>query len=345
MTIDLLRSVLKALTSDGTVTADELFNVLSIVAAGDAKPAEVGALLGALAARCRADDAVAFVKACRRFQPVVSVAGGAAPTLNIVGTGGGRSTFNISTTTSFLLAAAGVVVVKTGSGAYTSRSGFVETAALLGVLRNLGWPELTSVAHKVGLVMVPPSRYPAVLARLAASIAPASFRTLGGFLNGVGPLLAPVAVDYRIYGASSVRLERLLSDALPILGDTPSVVVHGEAGVDEASTIGTTFITTIGDHGVLREPLDLGDISIAPVTWDDLQGTDPRASARLVSEILSGRGTPQQTDVVALNAAVALKALGIERELAAGFNRCRGLLLAGSGHDKLLQLREALAAC
>ncbi|HUS67504.1 MAG TPA: hypothetical protein VMZ28_23365, partial [Kofleriaceae bacterium] len=185
--------------------AEVTAEVTAEVSARGGTPAEIGAMLGSLAARMRADDAVAFVRACRTTQPPVPVPGGAKPSVNLVGTGGGRPTFNVSTTTAFLLAAAGVTVIKTGSGAYSGRSGFAETAAALGVLRNLDWPELLDVAQRVGMVLVHPSRYAPVLGTLALAIKPASMKAVGGFVNAIGPLLAPVAVDHRVFGASSER--------------------------------------------------------------------------------------------------------------------------------------------
>ena len=339
-----LTSLVRALCAGEAAAEGAFADAFAEVTAGAAAPAEAGALLGALAARLRSDDAVAFVRACRRAQPLVPVGGHGRPSVNLVGTGGGRSTFNVSTTTAFVLAAAGVTVVKTGSSAYSSRSGFAETAAALGVLRNLEWPALVEVAERVGLVLVPPSRYPPVLGTLAATIKPASMKAVGGFVNAIGPLLAPVAVDHRVLGASTERLFALLTDAAQALGDLPAHLVYGEEGLDEAATIGLTRVRTVDAAGVRTWLVDARELPLAAVGWDDLAGLDPMASARLVQTILAGRGSPQQTDLVALNAAVTLRAVGAagSLDLKGAFRECRALLEKGAAGEVLGKLRAAL---
>jgi anthranilate phosphoribosyltransferase len=126
----------------------------------------------------------------------------ARPTVNIVGTGGGPSTFNLSTASAFVAAAMGTRVIKTGSRAYASRTGSVDLLDRLGIRMAGSYDELEQLLDTFGIACAGPFVYPKELRLLARQILPFDFKTVGRFFNLVGPFLAAVPVTTQITGVS-----------------------------------------------------------------------------------------------------------------------------------------------
>ena len=170
-----------------------------LAGAAEFSPAEVAAVLGYLLGRLNAEDAAALASVVRSQHPQRQMKLPESHlTVNIVGTGGGPATFNITTTASFVVAAAGLTVIKTGSHAFRGKSGFADVAARLGTIKvSMPWDHLEATARDIGIVFVPPSYHVPVLGQLANSFSPDVFRKVGGYLNKLGPILSPLRVDHR----------------------------------------------------------------------------------------------------------------------------------------------------
>lgn len=311
----------------------------------DYPPTEVAGVLGCMLGRHDGDDAAKIVAGVRRNTPRTKIRGtGHSPTVNIVGTGGGPSTFNISTATSFLLAAAGVTVVKSGSTAWRSKSGFMEVATALGCLElSLTWENVDAIARKTGIVFLPPNLYPPALRDIAALLQTEVFRKIGYYINIIGPLLSPVAVDYAFIGASSKARQKLLAEAATMLGDTPTCIIYAENHLDEVSPIGLTYGVEIDSDGNSENfTIDPSRLPMSEVTIDDLAGLPPMGAARLLKKVLSGSGTPQQTEAVALNGAAVLWRLGRFDSLSSAYDACMALIKEGKPAEKIEALRDAL---
>jgi anthranilate phosphoribosyltransferase len=315
--------------------------------AGALTTGEVGAVLGYLLGRLDSQDAAAVVAALRERQPQRVFHFNGRATLNIVGTGGGPSTFNVTTTAAFVIAAAGVVVVKTGSAASRSKSGFADVAARLGTLKvTMPWEELESIARDVGIVFVPPVHHARELARLEHHLTSPAYRSAGAYFNKLGPLLSPVKVDYRFVGAHSMSCLEMLAGACSILGDAPTSLVSSMDGMDEVSTRARTVLVRLMDTGRRSEQwIDPRSLDIEPPAPEAIAGMDPAASAECCERILSGKGSREQADIVALNAGVVLAQMGQCVDWAAGYQRALEILRNGMALAKLNQLRERVWKC
>lgn len=317
---------------------EEFFSESASLTAG-----EIGAVLGYLLGRLDSHDAAAFVGAVRALHPprdLRCVDG--RTSVNLVGTGGGPSTFNITTSAAFVVAAAGAVVVKTGSRACRSQSGFLDVAARLGTVKlSMPWTLIESIVAEVGIVFVPLTCYAPALAVFEQILTPTVYRNAASYLNKVGPLLAPVRVGYRFLGANTHRVMEMLAGASCLLGDLPGSVVSAEDGLDEVSTTSRTRILRFAGDGSRKElALDPRDIGITLSSLDDLRGHEPAAAAECCERILGGEGTAAQTDIVALNAGAVLTSLGMFADLASGFQAARQILKDGEALNKLQQLRH-----
>lgn len=335
-------------------------------------PSKVAAVLGYLLGRFDSHDAAALVAALREIQPLRDFSGiDGRPTVNIVGTGGGPSTFNITTTATFVVAAAGVIVVKTGSNACRSKSGYGDLAAKLGTLKvAMPWERIEEIVNETGIVFLPPSCHAAVLGILAVRSCrdlgslsleaqagselpaprhvslPTTYRNSALYLNKLGPLLSPVKVDYRFIGAHSATCLETLAGACRLLGDVPTTLVSSMDGLDEVSTMAQSNVIHLAADGGRRDDLiDPQELDIQPPPLVALRGYEPAAAAKCTEQILSGAGTTAQNDIVALNAGAVLAAVGVCSDLSAGFDTALQILKDGEGHRKLCELRERVWQC
>jgi len=308
-------------------------------------PGEIGAVFGYLLGRLDSGDALAMVQALRGLQePRTIPAEIGRPSVSMVGTGGGASTFNITTTASFVVAAAGPLVVKMGSSAWRSKSGSADVAAQLGVMPiRMPWDSVLRVAQEAGIVFVPPSYYPPILARLAHGLTMPTFRRVAGFINILGPLLSPVKVDHRFIGARSADCMEMLAEVCMGIGDVPTTFFSSEDGLDEVSTMAPTRVLNVDRAGKTQQStLDPASLPIQSPSIEELAGYEAAEAAECCLRILGGKGSQAQTDIVALNAAAVMHKLALFDTLEASFERALEILKRGEALQVLQGLRESV---
>lgn len=222
--------------------------------------------------------------------------------VNIVGTGGGEPTFNISTTSTFVAAAAGATVLKSGSYSYNSKSGSLDLLASLGINLNASVEALEDMVEEVNIGFVPPQLYPPMLRRIAISIMPLNLRDIGGFVNVIGPLLCPIKVAGQICGVSQLNYVEMFVKAMQAFGISNSMAVNAEVGLDEFSAIGVNhFASTDSDGSV--QILDPQDHGMQYSDMSALDGGEPSENVEILHKLLSAKSRDAAVDTVALNAA------------------------------------------
>ncbi|MFW2543793.1 hypothetical protein ACN2XU_14200 [Primorskyibacter sp. 2E107] len=278
--------------------------------------AETVAVLAALSAMPSALGMMrSFVRFIRETYPPEALPA-AKSAVNIVGTGGGRSTFNISTTAAFVVAAAGGKVLKSGSSAYSSSVGSGDILNALGLARTASDEFTNAMLDDCGLAFAAPQRYAPLCKRLAIAAMPLPFKMIGRFVNALGPLICPYEMKAHVIGASSQRLFEQVHQIAGSLG-IPAVVVHSNLGVDELLSVGTNRWVRAAEtlpHRLIPGDLGLGRDS----GLSDLAGGDLAENIAILTDILKGRGSRACTETVALNAGMALHAGGVVRTLAEG---------------------------
>jgi anthranilate phosphoribosyltransferase len=309
-------------------------------------PSEIGAVLGYLLGRLCGDDAAALVGALRVQHPLRRVP--APPgklTVNLVGTGGGPSTFNITTTASFVVAAAGLVVVKSGSSAWRSQSGFADVATHLKTLKTpLSWDAVDQIAGEAGIVHLPPYYQAPSLTRVALAVGLPAYRNVAVYINLLGPLLSPVQVDHQFIGARGLDCLNMLADACLALGDPPTTLCMATDGLDEVSTSVPTALCHLASDGKRRdEIIDPRLLAIEPPAADELRGYAPPQAAACCERILQGAGSTAQTQIVAINAAAVMTAAGVAPDLPAAYQSALNLIASGAALDRLHHLRRCVA--
>lgn len=268
------------------------------------------------------------------------------PTLDLCGTGGDRlNLFNVSTTTMFIAAAAGAIVVKHGNRGITSKSGGADVLEALGVRLNLSTDEFRDCLDKAGVgFLFAPIYHPAFKAVIDARkiLGEKKIRTI---FNLIGPLLNPARPECQMVGVYDRGLCPVFAEILQRLGRDSAWAVHGSthdgSAVDEVSLMGPTWICKAGAYQDLEdEEITPEDFGLRRAHVDDLQGGDARENAIILEAILSGKETGPKRDIVLFNAAAALACAGLADHIGDGLEIARETIRDGSALEKLRLLQK-----
>jgi anthranilate phosphoribosyltransferase len=266
------------------------------------------------------------------------------PMIDTCGTGGdGSHTFNISTTVAFVAAAAGVAVAKHGNRSASSKVGSADVLEALGVNLSAA-PETVSAAVKeVGITFLFARGWHPAMKAVAPLRSTLKVRTV---FNLLGPLVNPLRPTGQVIGVFDPSVLTPMAAALNLLNMPQAIILHGRERLDEAGLGDRTDLALLENGQVQPKTIDPQGFGLTPADKAALRGGEVDENAAILRDVLQGRGTPAQQDVVALNAALALKVAGIaqgasfEAAIADGIERARNILSSGAGWDKL----EALVA-
>ncbi len=253
-----------------------------------------------------ASELTGFARAMRRFaQPFDTGLAPGDPLLDTCGTGGdGPSTFNISTITAFVVAAAGVRVAKHGNRSISSKCGSADVLEALGVRIDLSPAEAARAIREVGIAFLFAPAYHAATRHVQPVRRELKMRTV---FNLLGPLVNPAGATVQVVGTTSEQNAKLIADALCALGLRRGFVVHGLDGLDEVTTTAETVAFEIGGGHVARRILSPEDFGLPRAQLSQLSGGLAAENCEIARRVLGGeRGFAR--DIVVANAALALVA-------------------------------------
>ncbi|HEX7182735.1 MAG TPA: anthranilate phosphoribosyltransferase [Thermoanaerobaculia bacterium] len=255
------------------------------------------------------------------------------------GTGGdGRGTFNISTASALVAAAAGVPIAKHGNRSVSSRSGSADVLAALGVKIEIAPETAGQALDTVGITFLfAPLLHPAM-----REVMPVR-RELGmrTIFNVLGPLTNPAGARRQVMGVYAESLVEVIGCVLRDLGAEHALVVHGSDGLDEITTTGPTHVSEVRDGEVRTYYLEPERFGLRRATLQELAGGGPEENAVMMRRVLEGEQGPL-ADVTALNAGAALYVSGMAPSLEEGYGIARDALAAGAGARKLDELKGFL---
>jgi anthranilate phosphoribosyltransferase len=330
---EILTRAIDALCEGDHLTADHTSAALDEVMEGRAGEVQTAAFLTALRAKGETvGELVGLARTMRRLSATVTT--DRTDLVDTAGTGGGPSTFNISTTAALVAAGAGCAVAKHGNRSNTSRSGSADVLEALGVRIDLGPAEVGRCIDEIGFGFMFAPRHHAAMKHVVPVRKELAVRTVFNFL---GPLTNPAGATRQVIGISDRHFQESIAEALVALGCERALVVSGDDGLDELSISGPTRIVEVRDGGTeewFAEPEELG-VATAPV--DQIAGGDPEDNASVTRRVLDGEPGPA-LEVVALNAGAAILAGGGADDLAAGVERARDAIATGAARDVLERL-------
>ena len=333
-----VRAALAAVVEGRTLTVEEAREAMGAVMDGEATPAQLAALLVALRMRGETVDELAgFASAMRERVLRVEAPPGA---IDLVGTGGdGSGTFNISTASALVVAAAGIPVAKHGNRAITSRSGAADVLEALGVRIDHDAASAAASLRDHGFAFLfAPGFHPA-MKHAGPTRREIGVRTA---FNLLGPLTNPAGAARAVVGVGDPTAAIRIADVAAVLGTERTLVVHG-AGVDELPLDGTGVVHDVTPDGIATSTVDPSELGLEAAPTAALAGGTAAENAALVEGVLGGEPGPR-LDVVLLNAGAGFVAAGRAPTLAKGVAAARDTIASGAPIRLLDALRAALAA-
>ncbi|MBW6468322.1 MAG: anthranilate phosphoribosyltransferase [Coriobacteriia bacterium] len=324
-----------SVAAGGSLSESDAYEVMTAVMDGAATDAQIASLVTAIRMKGESvDEIVGFARAMREHaSPVRPRVTGVVDTC---GTGGdGLSTFNISTTTAFVVAGAGVPIAKHGNRAVSSAAGSADVLEQLGVRIDLGPEAMARCIDEVGLGFLFAQSLHASMRHAAGPRREIAIRTV---FNVLGPLTNPAGATRQLLGVYAPELVPVMAEVAGRLGAERVLVVHGHPGMDEVSASGPTTIGEFANGSVRLWQLTPEEVGIARGTIAGIAGGDAAANARILRDVLDGQhGQPR--DIVLMNAAAALLAADRVDDMAEGVAIARDSIDTGEALARL----EALA--
>jgi anthranilate phosphoribosyltransferase len=314
----------------------EMMAAMEEIMEGTATPAQIGALITAL--RMKGETVEEVTGAARIMRQKATRVNACATTIiDTCGTGGDRlNTFNISTTTAFVAAAAGIVVAKHGNRAVSSGCGSADVLEALGVNISVGQEIVEECIQQIGIGFL---FAPKLHGAMKYAIGPRREIGIRTIFNMLGPLTNPAGATAQLLGVYDPKLTEMFADVLKNMGTKRAFVVHGLDGLDEVTITGETRVAELKD-GIIRtyniHPRDyVGQIHELAA----IRGGDPAANAQITRDVLSGKKGACR-DVVLLNAALAVVAGEKADNMKDGIRLAAECIDSGAAVKKLQALIE-----
>jgi anthranilate phosphoribosyltransferase len=335
---DILSRAIDAVCDGDHLTADHASAVLDEIMEGRASEIQAGAFLVALRAKGETvAELVGLARTMRRL--AAGVDSGRDDLVDTAGTGGGPSTFNISTAAALVAAGAGCAVAKHGNRSNTSRSGSADLLEALGVKIELGPDAVARSIDAVGFGFMFAPRHHAAMKHVAPVRKELAVRTIFNFL---GPLTNPAGASRQLLGVSDRRYQETVAEALLGLGCERALVVCGDDGVDEISVAARTRVIEVAEGGTEEWFVDPEDFGLAPASLDQIAGGSPEQNARTVRKVFEGE-TGAARDVIVLNAGAAILVGGGADDLSGGIAAAREAIDSGAARNVLTRLVDETA--
>jgi anthranilate phosphoribosyltransferase len=331
-----MRSFLEKILDRRSLSLEEAERLLLAIMDGEGNPVQVGGLLSALRVKGEsAEEILGFARAMRKKAKKPNVSCKAL--MDTCGTGGdGSGSFNLSTVASFVLAGAGVPVVKHGNRAVSSQTGSADLLEALGIKATWTPEEVEEALGTVSFAFLfAPFYHPAMKA-----VAPIR-KDLGvkTVFNLLGPLTNPCAPEYQLIGVYSYEKALILAEVLSRDQRKRVLLVHSDCGWDEAVQAGPFNLFKLEESRVSREHLDPKDLGFPRCSLADLQGGAPSQNAVMAMALLQGKPGPLR-DAVVLNAGLAFFACERASSLSEGFDMAREAIDSGKALGVVEKLKE-----
>ena len=330
---DVVSRAIDAVCAGDHLTADHASAVLGEIMEGRCDPVQTGAFLIALRAKGETvPELVGLARTMRSLAAPVTTA--RTDLVDTAGTGGGPSTFNVSTTAALIAAGAGCAVAKHGNRSNTSKCGSADLLEALGVNIELDAAEVGRCIDEVGFGFMFAPRHHAAMAHVIPVRKELGVRTIFNFL---GPLTNPAGAERQLLGVSDRHYQETIAEALLGLGSVKAMVVSAEDGVDELSISARTRVIEVTDGSTKEWFAETGLFGLSEAALEDVAGGSPTENAAASRAILAGEAGPRR-DLVLLNAAATIYVGGLASSLDEGVSKATAAIDSGAARDLLDRL-------
>lgn len=331
------KRALSKVASKKNLSGAESAEVFGEIMSGEVDGAIMAAFLTALKMKGETVDEVVGAASAMRARATFINAGSAAP-IDTCGTGGdGMNTFNISTTSAFIAAGAGVPVAKHGNRAATSKCGSGDVLGELGFNLDVHASVMEHCLQEEGIAFLfAPKMHPAM--RFAAPVRKAlGFRTI---FNLLGPLVNPAGATGQVVGVFEAGYTEFVAECLNRMGVRRAFVVHAADGMDEISVCTPTRVSELRDCSIKTSEFNPRKYFPDGANFSDLKGGDAKVNAQILLDVLSGKLRNGARDICLLNSAAAIVVGGKTDDFGAALEMARDSLDSGAALKKLKTLVE-----
>jgi anthranilate phosphoribosyltransferase len=331
----MIKEAINMLINNINLTEPETEGCMQEIMEGKATDAQIGAFLTAL--RIKGETVEEITGAARIMRAKAAAVKAPEGVLDTCGTGGDMShTFNISTTTAFVVSGAGVPVAKHGNRSVSSRSGSADVLEALGVRIDLPPEKVEKCLFETGFgFLFAPIFHPA----MKYAIGPRREMGIRTIFNILGPITNPAGAKRQILGVFADRLTETLASVLGNLGAVDAMVVHGEDGLDEVSISGRTRVSRYREGEVKNFHISPEDFGIWRDKIDHIRGGSKEENAAITRSVLNGENGARR-DIVLMNSAIALIVAGKTEDFLLAFSMAADSVDSGKALKKLEEVRR-----
>lgn len=327
----MIKEAIYELINGNDLTYEQAREVMEEMMTGTATQAQMGGFLTALRMQGETiDEITAFATVMRekgiKIEPKREV-------IDIVGTGGDEvGTFNISTTSAFVVAAGGVPVAKHGNRSVSSKSGAADVLEKLGVNLNLTPEQNEKVLNACDVCFLFAQKYHSSMKYAASVRKELGVRTV---FNILGPLSNPAAATMQLLGVYDKKLAKPMAQVLSNLGVIRGVAVCGEDGLDEITLTGETDVYEIRFGEIISYTITPEQFGLRRCALQELVGGTPEENAQISKDILTGKEKGPKRDIVVMNAGMSLYLGKDGISLEEGIQMAQDILDSGKAYEKL----------
>ena len=327
---DILTRAIDELCAGSHLTADHTSAALAEIMEGRVAEVQIAAFLIAL--RAKGETVPELVGLARTMRALAAeVAVNLDGLVDTAGTGGGPTTFNVSTTAALIAAGAGCKVAKHGNRSATSRSGSADVLEALGVAIELAPEQVATCIDEVGFGFMFAPKHHKATAHVVPVRKELAVRTIFNFL---GPLTNPAGAARQVIGVSDPAFLETMAGALAALGARRALVVSSEDGMDELSTSAPTHVVEVDGGRIARYVLTPEEVGLSRALDTAVVGGTPEENAATARSIFAAKTGPAR-DLAALNAGAAIYAAGRVQSIEAGVRAAEKAIDEGAAADTL----------
>jgi anthranilate phosphoribosyltransferase len=329
---------LGSLMKGENLSTSEMQSLMTLIMTGELSSVQIASCIVAMQIKGEIPDEIAAAASVMRNHSNKVIVEDSKYLIDTCGTGGDcLQTFNVSTLSAIIAAAAGAKVAKHGGRSVSSKCGSADVLEALGVNVNLDHKRLGHLVDAIGIgFMFAPNYHPA-MKYVAPVRKELEIRTI---FNLLGPLTNPAAAKRQIVGVYSKELTITFAKVLQKLGSEHVLVVHGEDGMDEISITGKTFIAELKDNVIKEYTIQPSEFKLREGSLQDIIVEDSAHSKKLILEILNGKLSVGR-DIALLNAGAAIYISGLVNDIDSGIIIATDMIDQGKAMEKLNQLITA----
>ena len=336
---NIAKSTLSKLTQGIDLSRNEIFSFIDAINKNLLTEAQIAGFLVALITKGPSVNEVTWIaQAMRRHCIPLKSSISPEDLTDTCGTGGGFSTFNVSTANAILTASAGVPVAKHGSRSISSSSGSADVLEALGVKIDLKVEQTAELLEKTGICFLYAPNFHPVMMKVFVPEDQLGIKTI--FFTIIGPLINPAGAKNHMMGVYRPELVGMVGDVVSKMDFRHVIVAHGLDGLDEISTVGKTSIAEIKEGKIKRYEISPEDFGIRRCSLEELAGGSPEYNAQIIKDIFLGKEKGAKRDFLVMNCAATLYVSGKVKSIKEGIDMANSLIDSGAAMKKLEQLIE-----